>query len=105
VLAGGHDVVVDTLGLLPAELLQLRQLGEPKDGVQRRAQLMAYPRQVLALGLVGPVRRLLGLQQRSMERWRTSSSMRVLRIRRSAVRCSWAVPSCSSRTNSVTSST
>ena len=41
----------------------------------------------------------------SMERCRTSSSTRALRSRRSAARCSWAVPSCSRRTTSVTSST
>jgi hypothetical protein len=31
--------------------------------------------------------------------------MRALRMRSSAVTCCWAVPACSSRTNSVTSST
>ena len=33
--------------------LDLEQLGEPEHGVERRAQLVAHPRQELALGPVG----------------------------------------------------
>jgi hypothetical protein len=39
--------------LLVAQVVQAEQLGEAEDGVERGPQLVAHPRQVLALGLVG----------------------------------------------------
>ena len=45
------------------QVVQLQQLGEPEDGVQRRPQLVAHARQVLALGLVGLLGGELGQAQ------------------------------------------
>lgn len=47
--------LADTLLLPLRELIHLEQLGEPQDGVQRSPELMAHPRQKLALGQVGPL--------------------------------------------------
>ena len=62
-MPGGREDEMEVLALLLFQLLQLQQLGEPEDGVQRGAQLVAHPRQVLALGRVRLVGRLLGLPQ------------------------------------------
>jgi hypothetical protein len=55
--------VVDALGLLLAELLELEQLPEAEDGVQRGPQLVAHLGEEVTLGPVGPVGVPLGLLQ------------------------------------------
>ena len=51
------------LSLSVAEDLLLQQLGEPDDRVQRRAQLVAHVGEERALGLVGGVGQLLGVDR------------------------------------------
>jgi hypothetical protein len=53
--------VVDALGLLLGEVVELEQLAEPEDGVERGAQLVALAGEKLALCPVGPVGALFGL--------------------------------------------
>ena len=62
-LADPQDVV-DALGLLLGQVVELEQLAEPEDGVERGVQLVAHAGQELALGRVRPVGLPLGLQRR-----------------------------------------
>ena len=61
--AGPQDVV-DAPGLLLGEVVELEQLPEAEDRVERSAQLVAHAGQELALGRVRPVGLGLGLQRR-----------------------------------------
>ena len=62
-LPGPQDVV-DALGLLLGQVVELEQLPEPEDRVERGTQLVAHAGQELALGGVRPVGLPLGLQRR-----------------------------------------
>jgi hypothetical protein len=62
-VAAAVEHVGDALGLLVGQVLQLQQLPEPEDGVERGAQLVAHLGEELALGPVGPLGVLLGLLQ------------------------------------------
>jgi hypothetical protein len=64
--ARGRDQA-DRLGGHVGQGDRLQQLGEAEDGVQRGAQLVAHPRQVLALGLVGLLGGQLGQAQLLLE--------------------------------------
>ena len=65
VFATGEDVVdvFELLRIQLAEHLIGQHLGEPDNGIQGRAQLVAHAGQELALGLVGPFRRFLCFEQ------------------------------------------
>jgi hypothetical protein len=62
-LPGPQDVV-DALGLLLGQVVELEQLPEPEDRVERGTQLVAHAGQELALGGVRPVGLPLGFQRR-----------------------------------------
>ena len=52
-VAAGPEDVLDALALVGVAAAHLEDLAEAEDGVQGRAQLVAHPRQELALGAVG----------------------------------------------------
>ena len=54
VLPGPQDVT-DSLFLLVRQIVHVEQLGEAQHRVERRPQLVAHPRQKLALGQAGPL--------------------------------------------------
>jgi hypothetical protein len=63
-VAAAVEHVLDALGLLGGQVLELEQLPEPEDGVERGAQLVAHPGEELALGPVGPLGVPPGLLER-----------------------------------------
>jgi hypothetical protein len=64
---GPREDVAQVLALLVGQVVQLQQLGEAEDGLEGRPQLVAHPRQVLALGLVGLLGGELGQAQLLLE--------------------------------------
>ena len=58
--------MVDAVGRAGGQRLQLQQLAEAQDRVERRAQLVAHARQEVALGAVGPLGLVLGLAHRGL---------------------------------------
>ena len=61
VAAALEDLRRPTSWSVLGEVVELEQLREPEDRVERRAQLVAHPRQELALGPVGGLGRVAGL--------------------------------------------
>ena len=59
VLAAAQDVV-DAVGLIRRQAIEVEELRESHDGVQRGAQVVAHAREELALGAVRAVGRLAG---------------------------------------------
>ena len=62
VLAAAQDVV-DAVGLIGVELVEVEELREPHDRVERRAQVVAHAREELALGAVGAIGFVAGALQ------------------------------------------
>ena len=62
-MAAGFEDVLDRFALGRRQGFELEELAEPEDGVHRRAELVAGPRQELVFGQVRPGRLGLGPAQ------------------------------------------